>query len=73
FALSVVTTVATIYGVSRFVRNGFDFLAGNFSQHSGFYFPPYLLLALSIVTSIVVIGHLVSWRWMVSGRSKDTV
>jgi len=72
FVFSTITAVLSVYGVSRFLRNGFDFLAGNFGQLSGFYYPPYLLLAISLGAAFVVIAHLTSWRWMVSGQLKDT-
>jgi len=72
-AFSVVTAVLTALGVSRFTRNGFDFLAGNFDQHSGIYLLPYVFLAISIGAVLVVALHLVSWRWVLRGSQNETI
>jgi hypothetical protein len=67
FVFSIITAAYSIYGVIQFSRNGFDFLTGNFDQHGGFYFYPYMFLAISLGAGFVVIANLVSWHWMVSG------
>lgn len=67
-AFSVVTAILSALGVSRFLRNGFDFSIGNFDQQSGIYFPPYMLLAMSIVATLIVALHLVAWRWVLRGE-----
>ena len=73
FAFSVVTAVLSALGVSRFIRNGFDFLAGNFDQQSGIYLPPYVFLAIFIGAVLVVALHLVSWRWVLLGRRNEGI
>ena len=73
FAFSIVTALLATLGVSRFMRNGFDFLAGNFDQHSGVYLLPYIFLAISIGAVLVVALHLVSWRWVLWGRQNESV
>ena len=73
FVFSIVTAVLAALGVNRFMRNGFDFLAGNFDQHSGIYLPPYLFLAISSGAALVVVLHLASWHWVVRGRQKDSM
>ena len=65
FAFSTAVAILSVLGINRFVRNGFDFMAGNFSHGAGVYLPPYLFLALSITSILVVFAHLISWRWMV--------
>lgn len=73
FAFTVVTAVLSALGVSRFTRNGFDFLAGNFDQQSGIYLPPYVFLAISIGAVLVVALHLVCWRWLLRGRRNESI
>ena len=72
FAFSVATAVLAALGVSRFIRNGFDFLAGNFDQQSGIYLPPYVFIAIAIGAVLVVALHLVSWRWVLRGRQNGS-
>jgi len=72
FVFSTITAILSAFGVNRFLQNGFDFLAGTFDESGEFYPPPYLFLAISIGAALVVIAHLASWRWMVSGHSKET-
>lgn len=73
FVFSVVTAGLAALGVSRFIRNSFDFLAGNFSEHSGIYFLPYVFLAVSIGAALVVLMHLASWRWLLRGRQNESI
>ena len=73
FAFSTAVTVISVLGVNRFVRNGFDFMAGNFPNGAGVYLPPYLFLAISITSMLVVIAHVISWRWMVGRQTENTV
>jgi len=73
FVFSVVTAGLAALGVSRFIRNGFDFLAGNFGEHSGIYFLPYVFLAVSIGAALVVLMHLASWRWLLRGRQNESI
>jgi len=73
FAFSTVVAVVSALGVNRFLRNGFDFVAGNFPHGGGVYLPPYLFLAISITSMLVVIAHLISWRWLVGGETENTV
>ena len=72
FVFSTVTAILSALGVTRFLRSGFDFLAGKFDETGDIYLLPYLLLAISIGAALVVIAHLASWRWMVSGQPKET-
>ncbi len=72
FMFSILTAVLSTLGVSRFLRNDFDFIGGNFSGLSGVYLPPFIFLAISLLSTLVVLMHLASWRWMVSGSRFDT-
>lgn len=65
------TITAALSTLGLYLRNGFDFIEGKFDQQGGFYLPPCLFLAISLVSISVVILHLVSWRWMVSAHRKD--
>jgi hypothetical protein len=65
---SVVTAGLAALGVSRFMRNGFDFLAGKFDQHSEILIFPYVFIAISIGAALVTVLHLASWRWVLRGR-----
>jgi len=71
FVFSTLTAIFAALGVNRYLRNGFDFLVGNFYEHSGIYLPPYLFLVISLGATLVVIVHVASWRWMVRGRRQD--
>ena len=71
FLFSILTAVLSTMGVSRFLRNNFDFISGNFDGLSGVYLPPYLFLAIPLVSTLVVLMHLASWRWTVSGSRFD--
>ena len=73
FVFSVMTAVLAALGVRRFIRNGFDFLAGNFGEHSGIYLLPYVFLAVSIGAMLVVLLHLASWRWLLRGRRNEDI
>lgn len=73
FVFSVVTTMLAALAVSRFMRSGFDFIAGNYDQHSEVYLPPYGFLAISIIAILVVILHLAFWRWTIQGRQNESV
>ena len=65
FVFTTLTAGFSWLAVYRFVGNGFDFLAGNFAEINGIYFPPYLILFISLGSSLVVITHLVSWWWKI--------
>jgi hypothetical protein len=67
FVFSTVAAILSAFGVTKFLRNGFDFLAGTFDATGDFYLLPYFFLAISIGAALVVIAHLASWRWMVPG------
>ena len=67
FVFSTLTAVLSTAGVTRFVRSEFDFLAGNWGQQVGIYYPPYVFALISVGSAIVVVMHLVSWRWMLRG------
>ena len=67
FAFSSAVSIISVLGVSRFVRNGFDFLAGNFPQTAGVYILPYLFLAIAVASTLVIAAHLISWRWLLGG------
>ena len=67
FVFSTLTAIFSSLGVNRFLLNGFDYFTGDFQPHSAFYFPPYLLMIISLCSILVVIMHLVSWRWMMRG------
>ena len=71
FAFSILTAILSSLGVNRFLRNGFDFLAGNWGKHGEFYFHPYLFLIISLGSIFVVIMHFVSWRWMIHGKRQN--
>ena len=45
---SILTAILSTLGVSRFLRNDFDFIGGNFDGLSGVYLTPYLFLAISV-------------------------
>jgi hypothetical protein len=72
FLFSILTAVISTLGVSRFLRSNFDFIGGNFDGLSGVYLLPYLFLAVSLISTLVVLMHLVSWRWTVTGTRFDT-
>jgi len=72
FLFSILTAVFSTLGVSRFLRNDFDFIGGNFDGLSGMYLPPYLFLVISLVSTLAVLMHLASWRWTVSGSQFET-
>ena len=67
FVFSTLTAIFSSLGVNRFLLNGFDYFTGDFQRHGAFYFPPYLLMIISLCSILVVIMHLVSWRWMMRG------
>jgi hypothetical protein len=73
FVFTTIAAVLSALGVNRFLRNGFDFLAGNFEQQGAFYLPPYLFLVISLGATSVVIAHLASWRWMAPAQPKGTM
>ncbi len=68
FIFSAATSVLSALSVHRFLSAGFDFLAGHHDQQSGFYLPPYLFLLITLTSTVVVLMHLVSWRWMTEGH-----
>lgn len=70
--LSCFTAVLSAMGVNRFLRNGFDYLTGTFEQTSYFYFPPYLFLAISIGSTVVVVAYFASWNWLISSQLRET-
>ena len=72
FAFSVVTALLATLGGTRFMRNGFDFLAGAFDQRSGVYLLPYVFLTISIAAVLVVALHLACWRRVLRGRQNET-
>ncbi|GJM12648.1 MAG: hypothetical protein DHS20C12_10510 [Pseudohongiella sp.] len=69
---SVFTAALSAMGVNQFLRNGFDFLTGISGQTNNFDLIPYLFLAISIAATVVVVAHLASWHWLVSGHLKET-
>ncbi len=54
FLFSTLTAILSTLGVRRFLRNGFDFVGGNFDGLSGIYLPPYFFLVISIASTLVV-------------------
>lgn len=72
FLFSILTAILSTLGVRRFLRNGFDFVGGNFDGLSGIYLPPYFFLVISIASTLVVFMHLASWQWTVSGSRCKT-
>lgn len=68
FAFSTLTAVLSTLGVNRFLTSGFNFLAGNWGQHDGFYFYPYLFIIISFGSIAVVILHIASWKWMIKRK-----
>ncbi len=68
FLFSALTAFFSLMGVSRFLSNGFDFVAGNWESQTEFYFVPYLFLVISLLSGSVVILHIASWKWMTQGK-----
>jgi hypothetical protein len=64
FLFSALTTILSLVGVSRFLSSGFNFLAGSWESNGEFNFVPYLFLIISLLSSSVVVLHVVSWKWM---------
>ena len=67
FAFSVLTSILSSFGVARFVRGSFDFSVGNWGMSDEFYVHPYLFVIISLMSTVVVIMHLLSWQWMIKG------
>lgn len=72
FAFSSAVAVISVLGVTRFARNGFAFATGNFPHEAGVYLLPYLFLAIAILSTLVIVAHLVSWRWMLGRQLEHT-
>lgn len=68
FLCSVLTAGFTGYGVYRYVRNGFDFLAGTDGRIEPVHWPPYLFLCVATAALAVVLLHARAWRWLVRGE-----
>jgi hypothetical protein len=70
FAFSLFALAACAWGVYRYLDNGFDYLAGNFDNRAGFYWPAYLFLVVTAIALAVVVLHVVSWRWMLHPQQR---
>lgn len=71
FVYSTLTAMISLLGVQRFLDNGFDYFVGNFEHLQGIYLPPYLFLLISLMSTLVVILHCLSWRWLIKGVTVD--
>ncbi len=67
FAISLLTAILSSLGVVRFAQGSFDFLAGNWGKSEEFALHPYLFVIVSLMSTVVVIMHLISWQWMIKG------
>ena len=68
FILSLATSVLSALGVKRFLSAGFDFLAGHYGLQGEFYLSPYVFLFIALTSTLVVLMHFSSWRWLTQGR-----
>lgn len=64
FAFTVMAFAFTLWGVYRYLDNGFSFLSGNFPGRSGVYWPAYLFLFVALGSFVVIVLHLLSRGWM---------
>ena len=67
FAFSVLSSILSSFGVARFIQGNFDFSVGNWGMSDEFYVHPYLFVIISLMSTVVVIMHLLSWQWMIKG------
>ncbi len=68
FILSLATSILSALGVKRFLSAGFDFLAGHYGLQGEFYLSPYVFLFIALTSTLVVLMHFSSWRWLTQGR-----
>ncbi|HEX6994682.1 MAG TPA: hypothetical protein VF339_11115 [Gammaproteobacteria bacterium] len=66
FAFTLAVFAFTVWGVYRYLDNGFEFLSGNFPGRSGIYWPAYLFLLIAVGSLAVIVLSVSSLR---NGRS----
>jgi|GEM_PF-2369739 hypothetical protein len=64
FGFTLLAFAFTLWGVYRYIDNGFQFLSGNFPGRAGLYWPAYLFLLTAIGALIVIVLHMLSADWM---------
>lgn len=64
FAFSVLTFAFSVWGVYRYLDNGFAYMSGNFPGREGIYWPAYLFLLVALGSLTVIVLHALSWPWM---------
>ena len=72
FAFSSAVAVLSVLSVNRFVQNDFDYRTGNFPHEADVNTLPYIVLTIAIVSSLVCVGHVISWRWMFGRQVEPT-
>lgn len=68
FVITALLGILSSLSVNHFIQNGFNYFAGNFPEYNGIYLPPYLFLVISLGSAIVVVLHLITWRWLLLGE-----
>lgn len=55
FGFTLVVLAFSVWGVYRYLDNGFEFLSGNFPGRTGFYWPAYLFLLIAVGSLTVIV------------------
>lgn len=69
FGFTLSAFAFSVWGVYRYLDNGFEFLSGNFPGRTGVYWPAYLFLLIAIGALVVIVLHTLSVDWMFRARS----
>lgn len=66
-------TFFTFYGVIKLTKNGFNFFSGKLRNFEIFDLSPYLFLIVFLVSTILLIMYLFSWKWIIYGNKYKKV